>query len=208
MILYGNTKKKPLVIDNVIEVVVNPEKALISFSKAALEHFGIVDKYIAIAEDEGTVVAGIANVKMYLYVAEDGKGFKVFKNGNVNSKYCALLLKDAFNKGMDGIFKLDIQINPHIEADLPEVQFFEFTKSTEGIVSPKTQAETQTFIDNLPNTTLTPEQIEAITRASVPNDAIIIGDTVDQQESQLANMELVSEMAGLGMSIDQLERAL
>lgn len=149
MILYGNTKKKPLIKSNIIEVLVNPDKAIINFSEAAMKHFGIAEGYIGISEDEGTVVAGVAERKLYMYITKEGEGFKVFKNGNVNSRFYALLLQDAFNRGGTGIFKLDIATTPTVIKDLEEITFYEFSKSTEGIVAPQTKVETAAFVATL-----------------------------------------------------------
>ena len=161
MILYGKTKKKPLIVDNKIEVLVNPDKAIITFSDAAMKHFNISEGYIGISEDEDTIVAGIASKKLYMYITKEGEGFKVFKNGNVNSKFYTLLLQNAFNKGGDGMFKLDLSVTPTIIKDLEEISFFEFSKSIEGNVSKETTKEVAEFLESLPgNTSITQETID------------------------------------------------
>jgi len=148
MILYGKTKKKELVIDNVIEVVINIDKNIITFSKAAMEHFGIKDGYIGISEDEGTIVSGVPHRKAFFYKSDDKGGFKVFQNGNVNSKFYVRLLKDIFFRGSDTTqFKLDVSVIPTVIPTIPDMQFYEFLPSTESLVSDKTQQEVAKMLE-------------------------------------------------------------
>ena len=173
MILYGKNKKKELVIDNIIEVVVNVNKNIITFSKAAMEHFGIEEGYIGISEDEGTIVAGVPHRKAFFYKSDEKGGFKVFKNGNVNSKFYVRLLKDIFFRGSDNmIFKLDISITPTVIDTIPDMQFYEFQPSTESIVSDSTKKEVEAMIEEI--TAETPVQDVADLIASMSPTTLTI----------------------------------
>lgn len=127
MILYGNTKKKQLIVDTTVEILVDSSKSLITFSKAALDGLGLANKYVGIAEDD-KYKSENRDRKLFLYEAQDKQGFKLFGNGNLTSNYYALLLKDSFSRGNTESFKLTIDLTPIEDENTPGIKFYEIKK--------------------------------------------------------------------------------
>ena len=142
MILYGNTKKKQLIVDTTVEILVDCSKSLITFSKSALDGLGLANKYVGLAEDD-KYKAENRDRKIFLYEAQDKQGFKLFGNGNLTSNYYALLLKDTFSRGSAESFKLTIDLTPIEDADAPGMKFYEIKKITKESVEAPVQSVVQ-----------------------------------------------------------------
>lgn len=143
MILYGNTKKKQLIVDTTVEILVDCSKSLITFSKSALDGLGLANKYVGLAEDD-KYKAENRDRKIFLYEAQDKQGFKLFGNGNLTSNYYALLLKDTFSRGSVESFKLTIDLTPIEDADAPGMKFYEIKKITKESVETPVQSVSTT----------------------------------------------------------------
>ena len=142
MILYGNTKKKQLIVDTTVEILVDCSKSLITFSKSALDGLGLANKYVGLAEDDKYKYEN-RDRKIFLYEAQDKQGFKLFGNGNLTSNYYALLLKDTFSRGSAESFKLTIDLTPIEDADAPGMKFYEIKKITKESVETPVQSVAQ-----------------------------------------------------------------